>query len=1094
MFENARHSLATFIIGLTSVGATGAILLGQQGAAPSVAMKPPMLLGLVGEIAVSRTQIAFSYMGDLWAIERGGGVASRLTNTPGEEEVFPTFSPNGQRLAFARGAADPDIYLMSANGGEPQRLTYFPKADIPVGWSSDSREILFTSGRDGDNVWRLYTIPAVGVFESPLTLPTGVQGSFSPDGKRLAYLPKSYPLYAFGTWRYYRGGMASPLWIVNLGTLDVERVTSDASNARFPMWVGNRVYFVSDQTGTFNLYEYDTSSKRTRRLTTFESFGIDGAAAAEDAIAFVRSGRIYIYDLRAGTHREVSFSLSIDTPEWMPRKVAASRWVESVEYASDRVVVGARGDVHLLDVRNGTNESVTKTPGVAERYPTLAPDGQKLAFFADESGEYELHVRRLASGAVARIEVETHPSFYRELVWAPDSRRLAFSDIRLGLWVADTDVGSARRIDTSRYIAQGEYRPNWSPDGRYLTYAKARSDGMRTAFIYDTATERVHQLTDGLTHVEWPVFDQNGRHLYFISSTNARQAAASDIGWGLLSTELARPLVRRTLHAVVLRAGDTAAVAPSGSFGESPRADDASTAIDFDGIDRRIVQVPAGVRDYAGLRPSTSGQLFVRVTEWPATPGGGAPVNALYRLDLANPTRLQKIADRTDDAWSVSRDRTRVVYANGGDHFTGNGEGPPSRLELQRIQLQLEPAREWQQMYREAWRQMRDTFYDPDHHGQDLQALAREYEQLLPSITRRTYLNRLFLRMLGHVSISHLQVGGGDVPPAAPATAPVGDIGADFVLEGGRYRFVRIIRSPHFSVATGLLSGPMDQPGMDVREGDFLMSVDGQQVDGSRNVWASFTGKVNQPVTVTIATNASGEAARTYTVVPNAGTGALRNQARGERNLRRVEALSGGKVGYVYVGGYNPIGIDNVTRGLVGMRDRQALIIDQRNNGGGTTADALIEALNRQALYEYAYRYGDGFQVPPNVFGGPKVLITDETNFSAAETFALMFKLSRAGTIVGQRTGGGGIGAALFQPTLVDGGRIGIPNRAAYNPAGTWDIENTGIAPDVGVESLPRDWRNDRDPQLERAVQVALEGVKKEKQQLPRRPAYPVHK
>jgi tricorn protease len=397
-------------------------------------------------------------------------------------------------------------------------------------------------------------------------------------------------------------------------------------------------------------------------------------------------------------------------------------------------------------------------------------------------------------------------------------------------------------------------------------------------------------------------------------------------------------------------------------------------------------------------------------------------------------------------------------------------------------------------MYREAWRQMRDTFYDPNHHGQNLEELARAYNALLPSVTRRVYLNRLFMRMLGHVSVSHLQVGGGDVPGSAGAGPPVGDIGAEFVLDGARYRFAKIIRSPHFSAAVGLLNAPLDQPGIDVREGDFLIAVDGQEVDTSTNVWARFLGKVNQPVTLTVSATAAGDAPRTYTVVPNAGTGALRNQDRGETNRRRVDALSGGRVAYLYVGGYNPSGVDSVIRGLIGMRDRQALIIDQRNNGGGTTADALIEALNRQPLYEYAYRYGEGFQTPPNTFSGPKVLITNETNFSAAETFALMFKLSRAGTIVGQRTGGGGIGAALFQPPLVDGGRIAIPNRAAFNPAGSWDIENHGVVPDVNVEVLPRDWKEGRDPQLERAVEVALAALKQHKPVPHRRPPYPIHR
>jgi tricorn protease len=1064
----------------------------EQSTVPMLTVTPPLLIGAVGEVALSRSHIAFSYMGDLWAIGREGGNAARLTNTPDAEESFPVYSPDGQWLAFARATGDTDVYVMSSRGGDARRLTYFPKPDTPVGWTPDGRDVLLASGRDGDGSSRLYRIPRDGVFETALPLPTGFQASYSPDTRRVAYLPKSYPLNALDSWRFYRGGRMSPLWIVDLASGRLDRVTTEEANARYPMWVGSHVYFTSDRTGTFNLYDFNTTTRQMRALTTFTSVGIDGAAATGDAIAFVRGGRIYLHDIAAATEREVPVSLVIEVPELAPREVAISRWIESLEWADDdRVIVGGRGDVVSVDPSTGESTAITASSESAERFPTLSPDGRRLAYFSDRSGEYALHVRDVATGHVSELAIERRPSFYRELTWAPDSKRLAFSDIRLSLWLIDVDTKNVVTVDTSRYIAQGEFQPSWSPDGRYLAYALADPHGTRAAVIVDTATHTRHQVTDGLTTVQSPVFDSTGRYLYLTSSANARAAAASDTGWGLLSSELARPLVRRTMHVAVLHEND---VAPWHPLTNRPRtAPSPMSEIDLTHLSRRIVTVPVGARDFETLEAGGDGRLVLSVLEWPTTPAAADQVRRLYRFDPSAPTRLEKLADDVSD-WSLSRDGTGVVTRDArGDYWVSRAGGAAVRVALERVVVRVDPTQEWRQMYREAWRQMRDTFYDQNHHGQDLAALEARYQPMLASVTRRASLNRLFLRMLGQVSVSHLQVGGGD-GPSPPQSAPVGDVGADFTLENGRYRISKIVRSPHFSTVAGLLTAPLDQPGVDVREGDYLIAVDGQPVDGSRNVYSSFVGKVNQPVAFTVASGPDGRNARTYTVVPSAGTGALRNEDRAEANRRLVDRLSDGRLAYAYIGSHNFGGFDALNRALIGQQDREGLVIDQRNNGGGITADAVIEALNRQRIYDYAYRYGDGFATPANTFAGPKVLIINEQNFSAAETFALMFKLTKTGVLVGQRTGGGGIGAALYQPRLVDGGRIGIPNRAAYESSKSWGIENHGVAPDVGVELLPTGWKEGDDPQLERAVRVAMQALERTSKTSKRKqPPYPVH-
>ena len=1052
---------------------------------------------LFSRLTVNQSHIAFSYAGDIWIVERAGGEARRLSTHPGEEN-FPVFSPDGSQLAFSRQVGGNwDVYVMPVSGGEAKRLTFDPRGEFVSGWAPDGKTILF--GSNPNLVPQLLTIQTDGAFPKLLPLPKALVGSISTDGTRIAYTPMG----GVGDWRFYRGGSKGQIWLASLTNGAVEKLPQGDYNDDQPMWIGDKIYFISDRSSAYNLYVYDIRSKQTRQLTSYEQHGIRWTAAGGGVIAFVRDGRIHLYDPGNNQTRILDVRVSPDAAELKTRTVNVARTIEwaSVSPSANQIVFGTRGELLQFDPASGESKNLTQTPGVAERYPALSPDGRSLAYFSDESGEYQLHVRSLVGdAAIKKIAVESRPSFYRELTWSPDSKRLAFTDKRLALWLADVERGTTRRVDTSTYSYQEEWFPNWSPDGRWLTYSKHLPNRVRTVYIYDTQAGQSHQITDGHAHTQSPVFDRSGKYLYFTSSPNA---GTSEFGWGVLNGEFARPLVTRRLHLVILQEDQPVPITPAGPNPDAHVDTVLSQArIDFENIGQRVFDLPLPQGDYEQLAAGKPGILYVSTLEWPKSPALGArPVRTLYLYDLSKAPKLEKLVEDLS-GFDISLNGNQLFYfkGRGPDWFIVSASTAPKadegKLDLKKLEVTVDPRAEWKQMYRESWRIMRDWFYDPNHHGQNLTELERHYGEYLPSIVRRSDLNSLFNRMLGHISVSHLGVGGGDLPQPAGPPDRTGLLGADYEIDQNRYRFKRIYRTTPFSSPSGFAPAPLDLPGNRVKDGEYLLAVEDQNVDTSKSVYGYFEGKAGQWVKIKVGPKPDGSAARTLTVfaISPQAENQIKRANWSEQNRRLVEKLSGGKLGYVYVENYGPAILDFI-RGLAGYSERAGLIIDQRFNGGGITPDYLIEWLRRKPIYDYTFREGDDIAVPVNPGPAVRVLVINENNFSAAETFAFMYKLAKVGPIVGLRTGGGGIGPYVFTPNLIDGGNVQLPNRAAYNPDGTsWGVENAGVSPDFEVEITPKDLMMGRDPQLEKAVQVAMDELKKVQTVVPKKPKYPVHK
>ncbi len=1031
--------------------------------------------------SVSRTQIAFVYAGEIWIVDRNGGEARKFLNQAGEKGS-PCFSPDGSQIAFSMSVnGNLDVYVAPAAGGEAKRLTWHPKDDYALGWTPDGKNVLFRSHRIFDAMARLFTIPAQGGFETELPLPMGWDGSFSPDGARLAYMPLRDPT---GTWRNYRGGQTSPLWIATLANSQVEILPRDDSNNRDPMWIGNQIYFVSDRTGTANLFSYDTKTKKIAQLTRFEKYDIKSASAGGDAIVLTQDGAIHLFDLKSNQTRVVPVRLNYDSAETKPRIVKGARYIRDFDISPSgtHALLSARGEVLTVRVDNGETRDLTNTSGAAERRAAWSPDGKWIAYFSDESGEYQLHLRPAEGGGEARkIAIEKSPNFYGAIAWSPDVKKLAFYDKASALWIVDIDRGSARRIDNSVHPEPEPLSVSWSPDSRWLAYQKNLPNRLKAIFLLSLETGKSYQISDSRYDTASPAFDANGKYLYFTASANAGTRRAFG-----MSAFAFRTLVTRNIMAVTLgKDGQSPIVAPPSETG---KIEDGPVVVDPEGIADRAVRLPLPARDYVEIAAGRAGVLF-------ALEGRADNPPLLHKFDVAARKQEKFLEGVFGFAVSADRDKLLCSFSTFPGQYAIVGAGAPpkpgeGRLNLPSFEIQVEPRDEWKQIYREAWRLMRDYFYDPNHHGQDLAALEKHYAAYLPNIATRDDLNYVMREMFSHITVSHMNVGGGDSPQGPSGN--VGLLGADYEIDQGRYRITRIYRGDN---SDPLLTSPLTQPGVNVKAGDYLLAVDGQEINATENLFRYFQGKAGRLAHIKVGANPNGDGARVYAIIPMPGENTLRLMDWAENNRRKIDEMSGGKLAYIFLPDTSQRGYSLFQRDFYAQFDKQGVIIDERFNSGGAPADYFIESLARVPLSYYAFREGQDMPFPVATIPGPRVMITNEFAGSGGDTLPWMFRQAGIGALVGKRTWGGGIGGYINLPDFIDGGSMAAPNRGFFDPKkGAWDIENYGVAPDVEVELDPAAARAGRDPQLEKAAQIALEELKKNRPTTPKRPKYPSYK
>ena len=1091
---------------------------------PALSAEAPLL---AQSPALSRTHVVFVFAGDLWLVAREGGAAQRLTTNPGFESN-PVFSPDGATVAFT-GEYDGniDIFIIPTQGGEPKRLTWHPSADVVLGWTPDGKKLLFTSRRTAFSRFsELFTVDLEGGLPQKLPLPMGFEGSYSPDGSHIAYVPLSR---AFRVWKRYRGGLATPIWIADLSDSSIIKVPRQDSNDYNPMWVGDKVYFLSDREGPVTLFAYDMKAKTVIRVIKNDGLDFKSASAGPGAIIYEQFGSLHLYDLASGQTQPLPVHVTGDMAAIRDKFINVGNRLSSPSLSPNavRAAFQSRGEIITVPAEKGDYRNLTYSPGVMERYPSWSPDGQNIAYFSDESGEYMLHIQnQKGTGDVTRISLDKNPSFYYFPRWSPDNNKIAYVDCHLTLWYVDLESKNSVKVDKGRYYGETySLIPSWSPDSKWLAYTKRLPNYLGAIFLYSLEKNSSYQVTDGMSDARMPVFDKGGKYLYFTASTDSGASLQPDIHSIFRS-------VTQNVYLAVLSKSDPSPFAPErdeekpaaepkqpedkpekkAESAKQAQAEDKKSAepkkkkdeavkvtIDMEGILQRILAVPLPTRTYVDLQTGSK-DVLLAVEAVPPLPGSFFPQgNTVHRFDLK--ARKSDVVISGIQAFEMAHNGKKYLYSQRNRWFIGTlkpmppagaPSPPPSAarpsgkaLATAKIEIKVKPRAEWRQMFREIWRIQREFFYDPDLHGLDLEKTQKKYAPYLKSVASRQDLNYLFADMLGEMTVGHLGVGGGDIPSVD--RVPTGLLGADYKVENDRYRFAHIYNGENWNPQ---FQAPLTQPGVNVKKGEYLLAVDGQDLSGSDNIFKYFEGKAGRQVMLTVGPNPTTEGSRQVTVIPVRSEASLRNFAWIEDNRRYVERVTKGKVAYVYMPDTAFGGYTYFNRYFYAQVGREAVIVDERFNGGGMLATDIIERFQRKMMSLVATRDGVDEVQPQGAIFGPKVMLINEFAGSGGDAMPWYFKRAKVGPLIGKRTWGGLVGRA-GAPSLMDGGYVSSPSSGVWAPEGKWIAENIGVIPDIEVELDPKLMRQGKDPQLDKAIEVVLEELAKNPLPKPKRPVYP---
>ena len=1061
---------------------------------------------LLRQPTISGDRVASVYANDIWIAPLAGGDAYRITSSVGAE-TDPHFSPGGEWIAFTgQYDGNTDVYIIPSAGGEPQRLTWHPGRDIVQGWTPDGKHVIFQSGRESVPTLtsRLYRVAIDGGTPEPLTVRRAAFGEISPDGKYLAYTPFTFwdP-----EWRNYRGGQAQPIWIVDLETLELRQTPrTDGERHMDPVWVANKVFFLSERDYASNIWSYDINSNELKQHTFHADFDVKSLDADGDRIIYEQGGYLHLLNTDDDSATRLSINPKGDF-HW-----ARERWEKinplrftgaSLSPGGKRVLMEYRGEIFTVPAEKGSWRNISNSAGVADRSPVWSPDGSKIAWFNDENGEYELVLSSQDGKLLKRISIPG-ASFFFKPQWSPDSKYIAFTDTHYNLWYAETGSGIVKKADTDMYAHPNRtMNPVWSPDSRWIAYPALLESQYKAIFVYNVVSGQKYQVTDGMADAVSPVWDASGKYLYFLASTNY------GLGTGWLDMSSYNVVTTRSLYVALLGKDVKSPFLPESDEAEVEKAEkdekesvkkkktekvsteekeeseskNVEVKIDPDGIQSRILEAGIPEGNYLSLENAPEGEVFVLENK----EGSSGITISKYIL---KEKELKKFLEGAS-LFVSSFDRKKILYRSGStwgiaDTKASSVKSGDGKIDLSDISVKINPKEEWQQIYREGWRYQRDFLYVDNVHGAPWEDVYRWYKPWVDHVRHRSEMSYIIDILGGEVAVGHSYTSGGDFPDVSSVN--IGLLGADYEISDNKFRIKKIYTGENWNSTRG----PLSEPGLGVAEGDYILAVNGINLDAGKNFYSLFEGTAGRHTSLKIG-KADGTGSIDIIVIPVQGENALRTNDWIESNRKKVSELSGGKLAYVWLPNTGQGGFNSFNRYYFAQQHLKGAVIDERNNGGGSAADYIVDILSRDLMgyFNSKAKNKRPFTQPMAGLWGPKVMIINERAGSGGDLMPYLFKEMEIGPLVGTRTWGGLVGT-WDTPPFIDGGRMVAPRGGFINADGEWDVEGKGISPDIEVIQDPALEAAGKDPQLEKAVEVALKLLETEEVVLKPEPPAPI--
>jgi tricorn protease len=1038
--------------------------------------------------------IVFSYAGNLYSVPAAGGTARRLTSHDGYE-MFARFSPDGKQIAFTgQYDGNTEVYLMPAEGGVPKRLTYTATLhrddvsdrmgpnNIVIGWKNDGKHVLFRSRMRSFNdfIGQLFLVGTDGGLPEQVELPRGGFASFSPDDSKLAY---NRVFREFRTWKRYRGGMADDIWVYDFKTKKTENITNNAAQDIIPMWHEDRIYFLSDRDDLkrMNLYVYDTKDKTTKQLTEFKDFDVKFPSLGDKAIVFENGGWLYTLDLATHKVQKVKVFIHDDLNTGRGGLRDVSKTIAGYDVAPDgkRAVFCARGEVFTVPAQHGPTRNLTGTCGVHERNAKWSPDGKWIAFICDASGEDEIHVVPQDGSDAARPITSGADTYKYDIAWSPDSKKILWGDKKNRLQYVDVANKQVAPVAQSKKWEIRDYV--WSPDGKWVAYARPETDSMQKVWLYSVEQKKNFEVTDGWYDATQPCFSGDAKYLFFVSERDFNPTY-SQTEFNHTYQDMAR------VYFITLAKETRSPFEPkSDEVGEKPAAAPPSPGpvtlkVDTDGLKDRVLALPITPANYFRLRSVGSAVYYQRRGS-----KDGAPQLQVYDLATQKETGLGAV-----NGYEISADGKKMLVSKDNQYGVIDlPRGPVSLgepLKLSGLEMKLDRQAEWRQIFSECWRQERDFFYDPNLHGVDWKAVRQKYEPLVAHVQHRADLTYVIGEMIAELNVGHAYVGGGDLPEVRRIAT--GLLGAELRRdpETKYYQITRILKGANWD--RGLRS-PLTEIGVDVKEKEYVIAVDGKPANEVNNIYELLVNTAGKQVTLKVNAKPEAKGARSVVVIPTDDESGLYYHDWVESNVKKVSDATGGKVGYLHVPDMQVAGLNEFVKHFYPQLTKKALMIDVRGNGGGNVSPMLIERLRREAAMVGIARNGRPEVNPSGTFHGPMVSLMNEFSASDGDIFPYRFRHYKLGPLIGKRSWGGVVGIRGSLP-LVDGGYLMRPEFSRYDLEGkTWIMEGHGVDPDIVVDNDPAREFAGTDDQLNKAIEVILEKLKKEEKKLPEVPPYP---